>query len=111
VKHEDAESSVRHFERVSALSVRLAVLGVAIYEHSWHSLVFGSWVLVAGSRHRRFRFCWDGREFFIDVSRSEHPSGGIRAQWIPVTNDRLPSGAPSAPIQYVENFFQQNRNA
>lgn len=111
LKHDDAVSGIQHFERVHSLAERLSRLGIAIYDHRWQFLVFGSWVIIAGWRHRRFQFCWDGRDFFIDVSRSEHSSSGHSAHWVPVTNDRLPSGDSSAAIDYVESFFREGRDA
>ena len=107
VKHDETVSSVEHFQQVFALAQQLSGLGVAIYEHHWDFLTFGSWTIVAGSRHRRFEFCWDGREFSISVSQCEFSDSRSHQHWSAPKTQILPSDDPSAPFQYVEQFFKQ----
>jgi hypothetical protein len=64
----DADSSVSHLRRIAALSDTLKERGVAIYEHHWDSLCFGSFTITAGRRKDCFEFSWDGRELFLSVS-------------------------------------------
>lgn len=106
----DATSGVEHSRRMLALTERLAAQGIAVYEHQWFCLMFGSWTLIAGTRHRRFRFQWDGKEFFIDVQVAEFGSSGDKPVWHAVTNERLAPDIGSDPLTFVETFFATNRN-
>ena len=111
MKHDDADSGIRYFKRLLALADRLREFGVAIYRHDLHSLVMGSWSLIAGSRHHSYLFTWDGREGFISVQGPFHAGHGSAASSPSVTNERLGIGSTIDPLQYVESFFQSNRNA
>ena len=111
MKHDDADSGIRYFKRLLALVDRLREFGVAIYRHDWHSLVMGSWSLIAGSRHRSYLFAWDGREGFISVQGPFHAGHGTPASSPSIANERLGIGPTIDPFQYVESFFQSNRNA
>src|SRR5439155_6479706 len=107
VKHDDAASSTEHFQRFFALAQQLAGRGVAIYEHHWDFLAFGSWTIVAGSRHRRFEFSWDGREFSISVSQCEFSDSRSHPHWSAPKTQSLPNDDLAAPFQYVEQFFDK----
>jgi hypothetical protein len=58
----DAEVSTTYFERLARLSRKLGDDGIALYSHRYDALSFGSWVVDAGTRHRRVRATYDGRE-------------------------------------------------
>jgi hypothetical protein len=78
---DDAKLTLAHYRRIAALSERLASRGrCAIYRHQYDYLTFGSWQLVAGSRRRRFRFTWDGRDRFLDVEVGT-AQGGNAVSW------------------------------
>src|SRR6185295_2830118 len=55
----DAQDSLQHLDAMLTLGRDLATESIAVFEHRFDYLHFGSWVLVAGSRHRRVRLVWD----------------------------------------------------
>ena len=110
-KHHEAISTIEHFRQLLGMAERLASLGAVIYEHHWEYLVFGRWIAVTSSRHRRFEFSWDGRESSMSVSRSEFSDSRSRQEWSAPEVHRLPSADPSAPFEYIEQFFAEHRNA
>jgi hypothetical protein len=69
----DAETALQHFRAIVSLGEKLKEIGVAIYEHQYYSLVFGSWAIIAGSRKVRSKISWDGRDRFLDFSESHFP--------------------------------------
>jgi hypothetical protein len=71
----------------------------------------GSWLLIAGTRHRSYRFAWDGRDGMISV-RGPFDVGQDTASSSPsIVDERL--GVPPSvdPFQYVERFFQSRASA
>jgi hypothetical protein len=38
---------------------------IAIYEHSFTYMAFGSWVIVAGRRKKKLRFTYDGKDSYL----------------------------------------------
>jgi hypothetical protein len=50
---------------VKGLADVLRKSGIAILEHAYYALAFGSFVLVVGRPRRRLKFNWDGKEFFL----------------------------------------------
>ena len=58
----DAEDSATYFGQLAELSRRLDEVGIALYSHRYDFLAFGSWMVEAGTRHRRVRVTYDGRE-------------------------------------------------
>ena len=100
-------SGLNHFREILNLTERLAEQGVAVYEHKWLCLCFGSWSLVAGTtRQHRYQFSWDGRDFFMSVSSCDHPSNGFPDRWTPITCDKIYQKGPTATYEYVVAFFQ-----
>ena len=70
---DDSQSS--YFRRLADLAERLAKKKVAIYEHSFEYMAFGSWEIVAGRRERMLRFNYDGKEsylFYCDAAVNPH---------------------------------------
>jgi len=104
----DSDMAIRHFERVLLLAGKLASRGISIYEHKFDPLFFGSWYLVAGTRHHRFKFFWDGRDECFTVERSSFPDGSFRGDWQRVTDHSVDARHGADPFQYVEEFLIQN---
>lgn len=77
----DAQDFSQHIAAVLALSQRLAALDIAIYQHNYHALAFGSWTIVAGKRKERIRFTWDGRDRFLTVEQAAFPDSQQRTEW------------------------------
>ena len=111
MKHDDADSGIRHFQRLLALAESLRDIGISLYQHEWHCLAMGSWSLIAGTRHRSYLFSWDGRDGFIAVQGPFHAGQGTAASSPSVANERLGVDPSVDPFQYVERFFQSQHNA
>ena len=62
---DDSQSSANYFQNVASLAARLAQSHVAVYEHKFHYMAFGSWELVAGRRTRMLRFTYDGKDSYL----------------------------------------------
>jgi hypothetical protein len=106
VSHDDADSGVRHIRQLLALAESLRAFGISVYHHEWHDLAMGSWSLTAGTRHRSYRFVWDGRDGVISVTGPFH-AGQVSASRSPSIVDEQLGVPPSLdPFHYVERFFQ-----
>ena len=104
----DSDMAIRHLEGVLLLAGRLASRGISIYEHKFDPLFFGSWYLVAGTRHHRFKFFWDGRDECFTVERSSFPDGSFRGDWQRVADASVDTRHGADPFQYVEDFIIRN---
>ena len=58
MKLDDSQSSADYFKSVADLAERLAKKKVAVYEHSFTYMAFGSWEIVAGRRKKMLRFTY-----------------------------------------------------
>ena len=65
---DDSQSSAGHFKRVADFAERLAKSRVAVYEHSFTYMAFGSWEITAGRRRRMLRFTYDGKDSYLSWS-------------------------------------------
>ena len=77
----EADSSVQHLEMVSELARRLAGRGVTVYCHAYDYLAFGSWEIVVGTRKRRVRLTWDGKESRLDAASCVLGDNHSTADW------------------------------
>ncbi|MFQ5850878.1 MAG: hypothetical protein ACE5JU_09855 [Candidatus Binatia bacterium] len=84
-----SESAYRHIEHLEGLAEALRKDGIAVLEHSYHALAFGSFVLVVGRPMKRLKFSWDGKEFFLDVFYAEGDSSAVIPKWEHRENKRL----------------------
>jgi hypothetical protein len=111
VRNEDADDGIRHIQRLLGLAESLRALGRSVYHHEWFELGMGSWSLTAGTRHRSYRFIWDGRDSIMSVQGPFHAGQGSPSSSRLVANEQL--GVPPSidPFQYVERFFQSHPNA
>jgi hypothetical protein len=74
---DDGALTLAHYRRIAELSERLSQGRGAIYQHQYDYLALGSWRLVAGTRRRRFRFTWDGKDRSLDIETGLLQSGGL----------------------------------
>jgi hypothetical protein len=102
----DSPSAIEHLKRIMALAERLSPQGMAIYEHSYHLLAFGSWTIVAGRRNKRFRFSWDGRDEFLEISASERDLSSAPARWSHIRTEHMKARGLNIPAHYVEEYLQ-----
>jgi hypothetical protein len=100
---DDSQSAIEHLRRLGTLATKLADRGIAIYEHDYTMLAFGSFRLELGTRHRRWGFSWDGKEGFISFSDPYTPSDGRLAPPVSGHAKRLDFG-PDTPYSFIEEF-------
>jgi hypothetical protein len=62
---DDSQSSAAYFKGVASLAERLARTKIAIYEHNFVYMAFGSWEIVAGRRKKMLRFTYDGKDSYL----------------------------------------------
>jgi hypothetical protein len=77
----DAEVSKSYFQRLARVSEKLAEDGIAVYAHRYDALAFGSWIVEAGTRHRRIRATYDGRESQLRFEAAVIHSNASAAEW------------------------------
>jgi hypothetical protein len=65
MKLDDSQSSLAYFRSFADLTARLAKAKVAVYEHSFTYMAFGSWEIVAGNRKKMLRFTYEGKESYL----------------------------------------------
>ena len=111
MSHDDAESGVRHIQRLLALAESLRALRVSVYYHEWHELAMGSWSLTVGTRHRSYLFIWDGRDGVMSVQGPFHAGQGSASNSPSIAEEQLGIPPSVDPFQCVERFFQLHRNA
>jgi hypothetical protein len=102
---EDADTFIQHADAVLGMARRVSALGVAIYKHEYLTLAFGSWVLVAGTRHHRLQFTWDGRDFAFTISRA---SAGDSRQPLAWQHVRTVSLQKSEAIAEMERVLHES---
>jgi hypothetical protein len=102
----DPTSAIEHLKRVMALAKRLAPHGIAIYEHSYHLMAFGSWTIVAGRRTKRHKFSWDGRDEFLEISVSEHDSSAVPARWSGVRTEHMKARDFHSPFEFIAAYVE-----
>ena len=100
----DPESAIAHFRRVERLATGLSDRGIAIYEHEYFLLAFGSFRLEVGTRGRRWGFSWDGKDGCLDVSAPYAAPEGRPAPPVAGRAERLGLGDLDAPFRFVRDF-------
>ena len=70
-----------YFQQLLDYTTALEQRGIEIYEHHYFSLAFGSWTLIAGKRHERIRFDWDGRDAFLTISETTFSDARSTQEW------------------------------
>lgn len=103
----DAQNSVKHIEAVLAIAQRLSSSDIAIYEHTYHALVFGSWTIVAGKRKERVRFSWDGRDGILTVEQAIFPDSQQRTEWEHVKTEGVDVRHYSQALDAVESYLRR----
>ncbi len=78
---DDSQSSAIYFKAIAGLAERLAKVGIAIYDHKFNYMAFGSWEIVAGRRGKALRFTYDGKDSYLsycDISVKPRGSTDLR---------------------------------
>lgn len=90
---------------------RLAALDIAIYEHQYAALVFGSWEIVAGTRKKRMRFRWDGRDAALTIEQAVSVDSRTPLNWKSVASEQQRSPDCADPLARVEQFLRGDSGA
>jgi hypothetical protein len=77
----DADVSAEYFEELARLSRELREQRIAIYSHGYDYLAFGSWMIEAGTRHRRVQVTYDGKEGLLRSREAVVPSNNAIREW------------------------------
>lgn len=85
----DTQSGVDFIAALLDFARVLETKGYAVYDIDSNLLIFGSFIIVVGTRKRRLKLSWDGRDGFLDVSESYFADSGSQAQWNHKLNKRL----------------------
>jgi hypothetical protein len=101
---EDSVDAAHHFKRLVDLDEILASRTIAIYEHEYFMLAFGSFRLEVGTRKRRWGFSWDGKEGFATISNPYEPSDGRAAPPVSGKAIGLGLGNLDAPFEFLKTF-------
>ncbi len=103
--NKDFENTSAFFSQFAEFSASLSKLSLAIYTFEFHYLAFGSWVLTAGQRKKRWRFCRDGKEFLLSASVGDFPDSGTAPDWVAVFESKLPNSSSAQPLDEVLKFL------
>jgi len=90
------------------LSERLKEVRVAIYEHHYYSLVFGSWTIVVGTRKERVKITWDGRDGYLNYSEALFPDSSYSPkpnEWIQKKSESIDLKEPTTAYEKVEQYL------
>jgi len=85
----DAASALKHFDKIVAIARRAEEKAFAVFSHDYDYLCFGSFQLEVGTRKRRKRYSWDGKEGFLDIQTADFSDSRTPGRWTPVRNLRL----------------------
>ena len=106
----DAQWVSGHFTELARLAERLAGRNRAIYRHSFDYMHFGSWVLEAGTRKRRVRVTWDGRESILSASVTEY-GDSPGPDWEPLSERRFERASPFTLFEAAEEIIAEYTSA
>ncbi len=82
-------SAESHIDQLRELQTLLTSQGAAVLEQHYMLLLMGSFSLVVGTAHRRLKFDWDGREFFLNIQSCRCQSQSSVQDWLQVDNIRI----------------------
>ena len=76
-----AESGIKPLNELLKLLNKAKADSIALFEHQFSMLSFGSFVIVVGRPKDRLRFTWDGRDRVLEVGRSAFNNQNSPSQW------------------------------
>lgn len=82
-------SAESYIEQVRELQELLTSQNAAVIELGYTMLLMGSFSLVVGTAHRRLKFTWDGREFFLNIQACSCQSQASAQDWQQVDNVKI----------------------
>ncbi len=75
-------ASIDHVARLTVLLDDLAAYQIAMYDHQYDALVFGSFQVTLGLPLQRVRFIWEGRDATLSVACQTLRSQLDNAAWV-----------------------------
>lgn len=109
--NKDANSFLEHARQVHSLAAKISEDDIAIYEHSYDMLSFGSWLLILGKRKYRFRFTWDGRDGILKTEKALIPDAGTIIKWQEMPNDIETDQTGENIFKSIESFIKKQFKA
>ncbi|MEK6653030.1 MAG: hypothetical protein AABY50_08890 [Nitrospirota bacterium] len=109
--NKDANSFLEHARQVHSLAEKLSEDGIAIYEHSYDMLSFGSWLLILGKRKYRVRFIWDGKDGILITAKALIPDSGTIIKWEEMPNEIETDQTGGDIFKSIEAFIKKNFEA
>jgi|SRR6185312_4818333 hypothetical protein len=88
----DAQSSISFLEGFLSLAKRIEQNSLAVYSLRFDSLIFGSWILVAGTRKNRAQVTWDGKDFVLTCAVSSFQNASSHPIWRPAGSQATTPG-------------------
>jgi len=88
---------------VADLAERLAEKGIAVYEHRFTYMAFGSWEIVAGRRKKMLHFTYDGKD--SDLSYCD---ASVKAQsHVGLQHRRFATHEGGEPFAFVADVLEK----
>jgi hypothetical protein len=76
----DADSALEFIEAFAEFARRIGKHGRAVYHVRFDYMVFGSWVVEAGTSKKRVRLAWDGKESNLAAQHAVYPDSRSRPE-------------------------------
>ncbi len=100
----DPQSAIEHFRRLSDLAASLSERGIALYEHEYFMLVFGSFRIELGTRHKRWGLAWDGKDGYLEIFGPYEPPEGRPAPSVPGKSVHIGLNDLDAPFSFIRSY-------
>ena len=107
----DADSFLEHSRQIHSLAESLSQDGIAIYEHSYSMLSFGSWFLILGKRKYRVRFTWDGKDGILKAEEALIPNSRTIIKWKEIALDFDTKSVGDNIFKSIEDFIRKKFQA
>lgn len=92
---DDVERSIDQLDVVARIARNLASNGLIVYRCRYDFFAFGSWVIEAGTSHRRLQLVRDGQQRTLRYSTARIQNAGAVPEW--QEQEVVPLDGVSAP--------------
>ena len=86
------EQSIEHLKALLFIAEELREAGIAVLQHSYHPMAFGSFILEVGKPHSKVLFEWDGKESILSISFARLTNQNENPEWVHDAKISLPDG-------------------
>jgi hypothetical protein len=107
----DADSFLEHSRQIYSLAESLSQDGIAVYEHSYDMLSFGSWFLILGKRKSRLRFTWDGKDGVLKTEKALIPDSRSIIKWKDISFEFDGKSEGENIFKSIEDFIRKKFEA